>query len=93
MPGGAGSGESRLTGWVYAARLALADETDGAARLPELCVMPDTDIEAVVLLDLPVSPECIWPVGETADGAQAIILLPDGSVGYCPSSRVQYGNG
>lgn len=81
-----------LTGWVYTARLAVGDAVAQAALLPDLCVMPGTVITGD-LLELPVSPEYIWPVGETADGSQAIILLPDGTVGTCPSACIQHGNG
>lgn len=86
-------GLNGLTGWVYAARLAMKDEIGRAALLPDLCVMDDTVITSDGPIDLRVALEHIWPVGETADGSQAIILLRDGSVGYCPSSGIHHGNG
>lgn len=86
-------GDGGLTGWVYASRLAVGEELLQSAFLPDLTIMPDTPLTADRPLDLQVSPECIWPVGEMADGSLAIILLPDGSVGYCPSGAIQHGNG
>lgn len=82
-----------LTGWVHLARLATEDAVYGAALLPDLAVVDDGQITSVLPVEYPVTGEYVWPVGETADGAQAILLMPDGAVGYCPSRAVLPGNG
>lgn len=84
-----------LTGWVLKGRLALRDEMYGAKLLPDLACTEREQITGAppVPLDSTTYNDMIWPVGETADGVQAILLMWDGAVGYCPSSCVLPENG
>lgn len=88
-------GDGGLTGWVYKARLAIRDDVYEAKLLPDLgCVAREQIVGAPsTLLDSTTYDDLIWPVGETADGSQAILLMWDGAVGYCPSESILPENG
>lgn len=88
-------GDGGLTGWTYRARLAIAEEIDGASLLPDLACTAVQEIASAggLTIDGSTWNDLIWPVGETADGSQAILLMWDGAVGCCPSEAVLPGNG
>lgn len=88
-------GDGGLTGWVLKGRLALRDDIHGAKLLPDLACTEREQIVGApsIPLDVTTYDDMIWPVGETADGSQAILLLWDGAVGYCPSGCILPENG
>lgn len=88
-------GDGGLTGWTYKARLAIRDDVAEAKRLPDLgCTAREQIVSASPIpLDSTTYYDLIWPVGETADGSQAILLTWDGAVGLCPSGCVLPENG
>lgn len=88
-------GDGGLTGWTYKARLAIRDDVAEAKRLPDLgCTAREQIVSASpISLDSTTYYDLIWPVGETADGSQAILLTWDGAVGLCPSGCVLPENG
>lgn len=79
-------GDGGLTGWTYSGHLAFGERHPDIPLLPDLsCVSPEITDRFL--------PGAIWPVGETEDGSQAILLTQSGMVLTCPSSGIQPGNG